>query len=131
MSAAKLTKRRPLSQPMLVRHLSEWQVCYQARGMLDGKTVTAWVYGPDSRFFCLVNPDAEAIQLPWEEACIGDQYQWTVDRVDPQGTPIERLGGSVNVSAAIAVFDYFCGVYPRGVRLRNGARFMRQQGEDD
>jgi hypothetical protein len=131
MPEKKTTKRKPLSEAMLIRYGRDWQVCYQARGKLGTQRVTAWVFGPASTFFCKVGDQAEIIMLPEKDACMGDQYHFTVDRTDQHGIPIERIGGATNVDAAIAVYEHFVTIYPYGVRLRNGARLMRMQDEEN
>lgn len=129
MSENKLTKRKPLSEPMLIKHGGSWQVCYKAKGKLGNRTVTAWVYGPDSTFFC-EEGRGFAVQLPDDYSKVLDPYPFMVDRVDSKGIPMERLGGAANAIAADAMYEYLITRYPGGVRLRNGLRIMRDQSEE-
>ncbi|TAA54651.1 hypothetical protein [Shinella sp. JR1-6] len=129
MSENKPTKRKPLSEPMLIKHGKEWQVCYKAKGKLENRTVTAWVYGPESTFFCEEGRGFVA-QLPDNYSKVLDPFPFMVDRVDSKDVPMERLGGSANAIAAGAMYEYLITRYPGGVRLRNGIRIMRDQNEE-
>lgn len=46
--------RTPLTGDVLICFQGRWQVCYQARGRIDERRITAWVYSKESRFFCEV-----------------------------------------------------------------------------
>lgn len=125
------TKRKPLTEPMLVRHGKEWQVCYQARGTINCERVTAWVYGPESTFFCRVGEQNEIIMLPQKDMFFRGPFPILIDRVTPDGVPMEILGGAMNAGAAIEVFKYLKPQYSSGLRLMNGARLMLEQGDDE
>lgn len=125
------TKRQPLTEPMLIRYKNEWQVCYQARGTINYERVTAWVYGPESTFFCRVGEQNEIIMLPKKDMSFMGPFTYMVDRVNPDGVPMEVLGGSKNAGAAIEIYKYLEPQYSSGLRLCNGARLMKKQGQED
>ncbi|WP_119256275.1 hypothetical protein [Shinella zoogloeoides] len=125
------TRRTPLTEPMLINYKGSWQVCYQARGTINYERVTAWVYGPDSIFFCRVGEQSEIIILPEKDKFFAGPFPFMVDRVDSNDVPIERLGGAHNAGAAIEIYNYLRPHYSSGLRLRNGIRVMKQQGKDE
>lgn len=130
MSESRKTKRTPLTEPMLIRRGKEWQVCYQARGTINYERVTAWVYGPDSTFFCLLGEQNEIIMLPQKDMFFRGPYPYIVDRVNRDGVPMEILGGSLNAGAATEIYNYLKPSYSSGLRLMNGARVMIEQDEE-
>lgn len=126
----KATKRTPITEPMLIRKGKEWQVCYQARGTINYERVTAWVYGPDSVFFCRVGEQNEIIMLPQKDMHFRGAFPFLVDRIAPDGVPMEILGGSMDAGAARAMFNHLLPNYSRGLRMMHGARLMFLQDEE-
>lgn len=131
MADSRPTKRKPISEPMLVRHGKRWQVCYQARGTINYERVTAWVYGDESIFFCKVGDQNEIIMLPQKDMFFRGPFAFLVDRVSTDGVPLEILAGSANAGAAVEAYKYLKPLYSSGLRLMNGARLMLEQGKDE
>lgn len=121
------TKRKPKSGPALISHNGIWQVCYKARGNLNGRPVSAWVYGEDSKFHCEVGAESHLLGLPLPESnyVLEDQFNFNVDLIDKHGIRTERLGGANSISAATAVFEYYAAQKRGTVRLRHGIRVIK------
>lgn len=114
---------------MLVQHAGEWQVCYQARGRLDGKPVTAWVYGPDSIFFCVAGQETMRCELPEPGAVpfFDDQFVNTIEEVNGQGRRMQRLAGANNIIAAHAAWQVLLTHSTGNLIMRDGASLIRER----
>lgn len=123
--------RTPISGDMLICFGGRWQVCYQARGNKDGRKLTAWVYGPESRFFCEVGTETYRVDLPEPMASpfFDDQFNNTIVEVDENGIRTNRLAGANNISAAIAAYEALVAQIDRPIEMRQGMRVIRSTFE--
>lgn len=123
------TTRKPLSDPMLVRCGTNWQVCYKARGSIDDRKVTAWVYGPASIFFCEVGKEDQVCDLPKPSLrpFFDDQFVHMIEELDENGTRLERLAGANDIIAANAAWQVIT-TNRRGILvMRDGSRVVRRR----
>ena len=127
------TIRKPLSWPMLICHQNEWQVCYKAKGKLDWRTVTAWVYGRESIFFCEVGQEQHVVDLPDPKKVpfFDANFSFTVDEVNADGFRFKELAGADNIVAANAAYQVYRHNRAGIVRLRHGGRMLRRSDEDN
>lgn len=114
---------------MLVRYRGEWQVCYQAKGKLDGSSVLAWVYGPESLFFCLVGHAEELCELPQPNKVpfFDDPFLHVIEEVDGDGRRITRVAGADNIIAANTVWQVLITQRTGNLQMREGSRIIRQR----
>lgn len=121
--------RRPLSEPMLIRSGPDWQVCYKARGTLDGRKIEAWVYGPESLFFCEVGQESEIANLPSPNKVpfFDDQFLHIIELVDRHGKREERLAGANNIVAANAAWAVILNHRGGIIQMREGSRILRRR----
>lgn len=124
--------RTPVSRDMLIYFGDSWQVCYQARGSKEGKKITAWVYGPESRFFCEVGDETYRVDLPipMMTPFFDDQFNFTIVEIDDKGIRIDRLAGANNISVAIAAYETALTKTNRKIEMREGMRVVYRSDED-
>lgn len=89
------------------------------------------MYGEESIYFCRVGEQDEIIMLPQKDMYFRGAFAFVIDRVSPDGVPIEILGGATNAGAAIEIFKYLKPQYSSGLRLMNGARQMLSQEDEE
>ncbi|MCZ7488154.1 hypothetical protein [Rhizobium rhizogenes] len=125
--------RKPISGEMLVCAGGRWQVCYQARGKIEDRKTTAWVYGPDSRFFCEAGKEdyLTNLPLPDETPFFDDQFNFALEEVDEDGCRYSRLAGASNMSVALAAYDVLKRTSNRIVRMRQGIRVVRRSDQEN
>lgn len=125
--------RTPVTGDMLICFEGRWQVCYQARGKLDDRKITAWVYGKESTFFCEVGLELHRVNLPIPDVkpFFDDQFNYTVEEIDEHGVRTARLAGANNVSAAIAAYNELRSKTNRIIQMRQGMRFVRSSDKED
>lgn len=126
------TIRKPLSWPMLICHQGEWQVCYKAKGKLDWRTITAWVYGRESIFFCEVGQEQHVVDLPDPKKVpfFDTQFPFTADEITSDGFRCIELAGAGNIMAANAAYRVYKHNMKGIVRLRHGGRIVRRSDEE-
>lgn len=124
--------RAPITGDMLVCAGGRWQVCYQARGKVEDRKITAWVYGPESRFFCEVGTEQYLIDLPQpnQTSFFDDQFSFSVEEVDGDGFRYSRLAGANSVTAATAAYDVLRRSSNRVIRIRQGFRLIRRSDQE-
>lgn len=126
--------REHLTGDILVCFNGQWQVCYQARGKVDDRKLTAWVYGTESRFFCEVGTEQFRVNLPIPDKnpFFDDQFNYMIEEVDENGIRIHRVAGSSNVSVAIAAYNEAKIKTPnRIIQMRQGMRLVRSSDKGD
>lgn len=124
--------RTPITGDMLVCAGGRWQVCYQARGKVEDRKITAWVYGPESRFFCEVGTEQYLVDLPQpnQTSFFDDQFSFSVEEVDSDGFRYSRLAGANSVTAASAAYDVLRRSSNRVIRIRQGFRLIRRSDQE-
>lgn len=124
--------RTPNTGDMLVCFGGRWQVCYQARGKVEDRKVTAWVYGPESRFFCEVGTEQYLVDLPLphQTPFFDDQFNFSVEEVDSDGFRYSRLAGANSIAAANAAFEVLRRSSNRVIRMRQGFRLIRRSDQE-
>ena len=124
--------RTPITGDMLVCAGGRWQVCYQARGKVEDRKITAWVYGPESRFFCEVGTEQYLVDLPQpnQSSFFDDQFSFSVEEVDRDGFRYSRLAGANCVTAATAAYDSLRRSSNRVIRIRQGFRLIRKSDQE-
>lgn len=122
----------PITGDMLVCFGGRWQVCYQARGKVEDRKVTAWVYGPESRFFCEVGTEQYLVDLPLphQTPFFDDQFYFSVEEVDSDGFRYSRLAGANSIAAANAAFEVLRRSSNRVIRMRQGFRLIRRSDQE-
>lgn len=126
--------RTPLTGDVLICFKGKWQVCYQARGKIDERRITAWVYGKESRFFCEVGSEQFRVNLPIPDTkpFFDDQFNYTIEEVDENDIRIHRIAGAGNVSIAIAAYQEAKIKMPdRIIQMRQGMRLVRRSDKGD
>lgn len=126
--------RTPVSGEMIICYSGKWQVCYQARGKIDDRKALAWVYGPDSKFFCEVGDEQFRCDVPIPDTrpFFNDQFNYTIEMIDEEGVRLERLAGAGNVSVALAAYLEAIRTHPnRLIQMRTGMRLVRRSDEKD
>ncbi|MBZ7921675.1 hypothetical protein LAC81_07755 [Ensifer adhaerens] len=111
----------------LVRLKSEWQICFQAKGKLDGRPIIAWLRNSDGEFFCEVGKEHQIEDMPDIDRpnFFGDKFHHAIDETDDAGKRTRSLAGADNIRAARAAFDALVPQYSnRRLILREGARIV-------
>jgi hypothetical protein len=126
------TIRKPLSWPMLICFQNEWQVCYKAKGKLEWKTITAWVYGRESIYFCEVGHEQHIVDLPDLKRMpfFDATFNFTIDEINSDGFRFSQLAGAESILAANAAYQVYKQNCSGIVRLRHGGRLVRRSDEE-
>lgn len=111
----------------LVRIDTEWQICFQGRGKLDGRPILAWLRKGDGVFVCEVGKENQVEDMPDIDRpnFYGDKFVHAIDETDANGKRTGSLAGANCVKAATAAFHALVPRYcNRRIILRDGSRIM-------
>ncbi|MBD9539976.1 hypothetical protein IB276_10985 [Ensifer sp. ENS04] len=105
----------------------QWQICFQARGKLDGRQMSAWLREVDGAYFCEVGKECQVEDMPevGQTNFFGDRFNLAIDETDDVGKRTRSLAGADNIRAARAAFEALVPEYAnRRIILRDGARIL-------